>query len=121
MGIIAGLSESKNTLNSLGLETNGIGEHIDSSIEIEILQELCFSFEQLTNLKSVTLHGNFFDQKVAEMFLAMLEKKPTMQVFTIPHTLPKEIVDKFESLLSKNSGGKKKKASKSSKKSKKKK
>ena len=41
------------------------------------------------------MHGNFFDENIAAIFLKMLVSAKHITKFTVPHTLPIEIVDKF--------------------------
>jgi len=129
IGLITGISNLRSpTFKTLDVSTNQIGQDLVEG-DVQILHALAQQFKACATFKKISFHGNFFDEKIADVFLMMLSEAPHITTFTVPHTLPVMVVQAFSKTLqshkpkAKSKGkakkGKGKKGKKKTKKSKK--
>ena len=130
IGLVTGLQNMRSTtLNELDLSSNQIGQDLREG-DVQILHSLAQQFKACKTLKKISFHGNFFNEKIADVFLMMLSNAEHISKFTVPHTLPTMVVQAFLKTLEshksstktktakKGKGGKAKKSKKKSKKKK---
>mmetsp|Transcript_30420 Transcript_30420/g.26832 ORF Transcript_30420/g.26832 Transcript_30420/m.26832 type:complete len:360 (-) Transcript_30420:28-1107(-) len=130
IGLITGLQNIiSTTLNEINISSNQIGQDLREG-DVQILHGLAQQFKACKSLKKISFHGNFFGEKIADVFLMMLSGAEHISKFTVPHTLPPMVVTAFSKTLESHKGsttkakgkkGKAGKSKKSKKKSKKKK
>eukprot|EP01084_Bolivina_argentea_P100301 180123_1 len=126
IGLITGIESIKSiTFNELNISSNQIGQDLLEG-HMQILHALAQQLKACNTLKHISFHGNFFDEKVADVFLMMLSNEEAKHIkkFTVPHTLPVMVVEAFYKTLQSHNVIEKKiktKAKKSKKKASKKK
>jgi len=125
-GLITGISNIRSTtFRELNLSSNQIGHDLVEG-DAQIIHGLALSFKACKSLKKISFHGNFFNEKMADVFLMMLSEATHITTFTVPHTLPPMIIQEISRTLQshqpkatkKSKGGKAKKGKKKSKKKK---
>jgi len=99
IGLITGISNLRSTtLKTLDISTNQIGQDLVEG-DVQILHALAQQFKACSTLKKISFHGNFFDEKIADVFLMMLSEAPHITTFSVPHTLPVMVVQAFTRTL----------------------
>jgi len=95
IGLITGFSNLRSSaFKEVNISSNQIGEALEEG-DVQILHALAQSFKACTTLRKISFDGNFFADKIADLFLMMLSEAPHIQKFTVPHTLPSETVAAF--------------------------
>eukprot|EP00483_Globobulimina_turgida_P005302 UN05312 len=89
------------TFNELNISSNQIGQDLAEG-HVQILHALAQQFRACNTLKKISFHGNFFNEKIADIFLMMLQSNENashITKFTVPHTLPVMGVEAFSQTL----------------------
>eukprot|EP00483_Globobulimina_turgida_P004656 UN04665 len=85
------------TFKEINISSNQIGQDLQEG-HVQILHRLAQQFRACNTLKTISFHGNFFDEKIADVFLMMLQSNENAKhitKFTVPHTLPVMVVEAF--------------------------
>lgn len=99
IGLITGIASLRSTtFGALNISSNQIGQDLAEG-DVQILHALAQQFRACATLKKISFHGNFFDEKIADVFLMMLSEATHIQTFTVPHTLPAMVVQAFSKTL----------------------
>merc|ERR1712228_33761 len=102
IGLIGGFGNLKSsTFKELNISSNQIGEALEEG-DIQILHALAQQFKACVTLKKISFHGNFFAEKIADVFLMMLSEASHISKFTVPHTLPPQTVQAFSKTVNGN-------------------
>lgn len=99
IGLITGIASLRSTtFRELNISSNQIGQDLAEG-DVQILHALAQQFRASVTLKNISFHGNFFDEKIADVFLMMLSEATHITKFTVPHTLPAMVVQAFSKTL----------------------
>eukprot|EP01084_Bolivina_argentea_P198160 339409_1 len=99
IGLITGISNIRSTtFQTLNISSNQIGQDLREG-DVQILHSMAQQFKACKTLKHISFHGNFFDEKIADVFLMMLSEAMHITKFTVPHTLPPMVVQAFTKTL----------------------